>query len=216
MPASVTYATADRTARPRRRPCAPRRSLCACTARRRPPAGTPACVSSARARRVSSAAITSASRSASTARGERSPRFPIGVATSTSAPAAGAPSHALVHSAQLDRSPGWSLHRSNAPAARLDRERGAPHDAARGDAGRSVHVRSTTPSRSQKATSIGNRMPNVCTCRHGRSTSTPSTASRPSRPRRRARVRRAPPRRSRARHRHARATSPSLRSGVTR
>ena len=61
-------------------------SLCSCTARSRPAAGTPACVRRARVRRVSSAAITSASRSVSTARGERSPRFPIGVATSTRRP----------------------------------------------------------------------------------------------------------------------------------
>ena len=86
VPASVTYATcAPRWMSPTRS-AARWRSLCSCsaTSRRRPV--TPACVSSARVRRVSSAQITSASRSASTARGERSPRFPMGVATSTSRP----------------------------------------------------------------------------------------------------------------------------------
>src|SRR5439155_7054560 len=43
----------------------------------------------------------------------------------------------------------------------------------------------TKPYRSQNATSIGNFIPNVWTCRHGRSTSTPSRWSRPIRPRRR-------------------------------
>ena len=78
-------------------------------------AGTPACVSSARVRRVSSAAMTSASRSASTARGERSPRLPIGVATSTSAPSF-ATACTLAHSrprcCRVRSAP-----RANAPAA---------------------------------------------------------------------------------------------------
>ena len=49
--------------------------------------GTPRWVSSARVRRVSSAAITSASRSASSRAVDRSPRLPIGVATRTQRPA---------------------------------------------------------------------------------------------------------------------------------
>ena len=87
MPASVTYATRLPARTASTTQSALSRSLCACTARSRPAAGISAWVSSARVRRVSSAAITSASRSASTARGERSPRLPIGVATSTSTPA---------------------------------------------------------------------------------------------------------------------------------
>ena len=46
-------------------------------------------------------------------------------------------------------------------------------------------TRSTRPSAAQNATSIANRIPNVCTWRHGSSTSTPSMPSRPSSPRRR-------------------------------
>ena len=56
------------------------------TAIRRSPPPTPAWVNSFRVCRVSSHAITSAARSASTARGAKSPRLPIGVATSVNRP----------------------------------------------------------------------------------------------------------------------------------
>ena len=74
----------------------------------------PAWVSSARVRRVSSAAITSASRNTSTARGDRSPRLPIGVATSTRR--ARRPCRAA-HVRSSTRSPARSRQRSNAPAS---------------------------------------------------------------------------------------------------
>ena len=84
MPASVTYATRSPVAHRVDDPVARSPARCAraprAAGRRR---ARRRALSSARVRRVSSAAITSASRSASTARGDRSPRLPIGVATST-------------------------------------------------------------------------------------------------------------------------------------
>ena len=124
-PASVTYATQLARRAPRRRPS--RRSPARCArarraADRRP--GQPRWVSSARVRRVSSAAITSASRSASAARVERSPRLPMGVATRSNVRVV--VDLALAH-ASSTRSPARSPQRSNAPASRLDHERGLAH-----------------------------------------------------------------------------------------
>ena len=84
-------------------------------------------------------------------------------------------------------SPVLSPQRSNAPAS------ASITNAARGTRGETRHgrrhvVRSTMPSRvAERDVDRGSRMPNVWTCRHGRSTSAPSKPSRPSRPRRRAR-----------------------------
>ena len=61
-------------------------SLWACTLTSRRPEGIPIAVSSALVRRVSSQQMTSAASSTDLARAERSPRFPIGVATTTSWP----------------------------------------------------------------------------------------------------------------------------------
>ena len=76
---------------------------------------SPACSSSRPVRRVSSHAMTSADASASTARGESSPRFPIGVATSTQ--------HGSGHSTTSRRCPVTRFHRANAPASASTTER---------------------------------------------------------------------------------------------
>ena len=86
MPASVTRATRWPASQQVDDGAGLRRPRCG---RARPPARgpvMPAWVSSLRVRRVSSQAMTSAPASASTARGDRSPRLPIGVATRTSRP----------------------------------------------------------------------------------------------------------------------------------
>src|SRR5581483_7898418 len=168
VPASVTYATTSPAAMRSTTRASACRSLWAWSATSRPRAGTPACVSSARVRRVSSAAIRSASRSVSTARGDRSPRLPIGVATTTSRPATRArPPYSLISRT----SSGRRDQRSNAPAgaSTTKRARRTTRDIRHG---RSDVMCSTTPSPVQNATSIGKRMPNV---------------SRPSSPRVRAR-----------------------------
>ena len=117
-------------------------------------AGIPAWVSSARVRRVSSAAITSASRSASTARGERSPRLPIGVPTSTSAPAGRSARsrspfrHGAGHAVAVIRAPRPGRPVVQAPALeraglRLDHERAAPRPVATRATAAGCTVRST-------------------------------------------------------------------------
>ena len=161
IPASVTYATRwpSRTASTIQP--APSRSLCAWTARSRPAAAIPSWVSRARVRRVSSAAITSAVRKVSTARADRSPRLPIGVATSTSQPRP-----------WRSRPELQAIARTQAPAVertrlRLDHEGGAHHHRRQCATAQARAVRSTRPSASQNATSMAKRIPNVCTWRHG-------------------------------------------------
>src|SRR5664279_2900314 len=95
-------------------------SLCAWTARRRPSAAMPACDSSLRVRRVSSHAMTSASRRTSTTRGERSPRLPIGVPITTSGMSA-----SLL---DLDLVPDPQAPACERARLGLDHERGAPHE----------------------------------------------------------------------------------------
>ena len=123
MPASVTYATRlpERTASTI--VCAPARSLCAWIARSRPAAGTPACVSNPRVRRVSSAAITSASRSTSTARATGRPGF-----RSESRRVPATPLLRVGHPRSSTRSPDARSPAFERARTRLDHERGAPHD----------------------------------------------------------------------------------------
>ena len=177
MPASLTTATrSPRASRSSTSATAPSSvwSLTTISGRR----GTPACCSRRPVRRVSSQQIASAAASASTARGDRSPRLPIGVPTSTR------------RHGRSARSSSWSPT-CEAPPGEATRPRPRSR---RGPAGRvgsggggAVGRRAArTRSVSQKATSIGNRMPSVWTARAGRRSSAPSMPSRPSRPRRRA------------------------------
>ena len=90
VPASLTTATVAPPATAAATRSSRDASLCPCSDKSRSPCGPfavmPLAERRARVRRVSSQQIRSAAASTSRARGERSPRFPIGVATSTSWP----------------------------------------------------------------------------------------------------------------------------------
>ena len=88
VPASVTTATWRPASSSPSTRLTEAASFWSCTARRRLPAGMPAWLSNLRLWRVSSQAMTSAARNASTARGAKSPRLPIGVATRVNRPPA--------------------------------------------------------------------------------------------------------------------------------
>ena len=105
---------------PARRP--PPRPRCGRSPRAAPGARTPMWASSRPVRRVSSQATTSARPSSSTARGDRSPRLPIGVPTSTRAPLTGAPA------GRRRRTP----QRAKAPASHSITPRARQHRRARG------------------------------------------------------------------------------------
>ncbi len=185
VPASLTTAT---VAPPATAPATRSRraaSLCPCSDRRRSPLGPlavmPLAESRARVRRVSSQQIRSAVASTSRARGERSPRFPIGVATSTSRPRRSSLTACRLRHRSGPRAP-RAGRRPARPSARAIRPRSAtapraarPPMATRH--GLSRATRTTVRSVERKATSMGNFMPAVCTVR------APSTCSAPSQPR---------------------------------
>ncbi len=117
VPASVTYAThwPSRTASTTQ--SALSCSLCACTDRSRPAAGTPRWVSRPRVRRVSSAAITSASRSASAARDREVTEVADGRGDEHQLAVLLVLVLLLAHARSSTRSPTRSRQRSNAPAS---------------------------------------------------------------------------------------------------
>ena len=129
--------------------------------------------SRARVRRVSSQQIRSAVASTSRARGERSPRFPIGVATSTSRPRRSSlTSCRLLHRSAPSRDlDGPRADRPPArPSARRSRPRSARHCGPSRPPMATRHglsrvSRTTVRSVERKATSMGNFMPAVCTVR---------------------------------------------------
>src|SRR5690606_3475634 len=101
-------------------------SLCSCSATTR--ASLPACASNGALWRVSSAATTSTSRSTCSARGEKSPRLPIGVATTHRHPASGMALLAKEGGGER-RDDRLSSQPSPAPARNGEEMRSRPHDA---------------------------------------------------------------------------------------
>ena len=151
IPASLTYTTrcaaldrVDDAAAPRCVRCARARRATGHPTGHRPRE------QSARVRRVSSAAITSALRNSSTARGDRSPRLPIGVATNTSAGRGDTPAvpGSSLHLDDIAELQPPTLERAR---GRFDREVGAPDRDARADgaAGSSCGARSRSGRRTR-------------------------------------------------------------------
>ncbi len=187
VPASLTTATVAPPATAVATRSSRDASLCPCSDRRRSPCGPfavmPLADRRARVRRVSSQQIRSAVASTSRARGERSPRFPIGVATSTSWPRRSSLTACRLrhHSSPFGttRTSSWSPtrtpQRSSDPASVCTALLAArPPTATRHGLRRAT--RTTVRSTERKATSMGNFMPAVCTVR------APSTCSAPSQP----------------------------------
>ena len=134
-----------------------------------PAAVIPSAERSARVRRVSSQQIRSAVASTSRARGERSPRFPIGVATSTSWPRRSPLKARRSLRRSAPRAP-RAGRRPARPSARARRPRPRPRCGRRARRRATRHgfsraTRTTVRSTERKATSIGNFMPTVCTVR---------------------------------------------------